>query len=252
MATRLGRDCPPEGKWERPRGSLLGPSGLSLRTGDRLCVRGDGEQGPGSHHLSFPGRGPAGLWSHSAWGWAPANRQQQRLLGGFSFKQKRTLSGNMCLFSPSASLPPFPSPFCFQIFLFFGASLSVCFPLSCSICLSVSLLTVSPSPSGLHLFLSSFQQSGAVPYSSLACGPGPWQSALLADDISSRCHGPRQQFCPREGCLFPPGHRMSEQLRLQDPMPPPSCLPPSKPQLPPDSPLLGFFLYQASRNNSVA
>ena len=127
------------GKWERPRGSLLGPSGLSLRTGDRLCVRGDGEQGPGSHHLSFPGRGPAGLWSHSAWGWAPANRQQQRLLGGFSFKQKRTLSGNMCLFSPSASLPPFPSPFCFQIFLFFGASLSVCFPLSCSICLSVSL-----------------------------------------------------------------------------------------------------------------
>lgn len=95
----------------------------------------------------FPRQRARGLRSHSAGAWAPANRQQQRLLGRFYFKQKTTLSGNMCPFlPPSPALPPFLSPFRFQIFLFFGASLSLLVVLCLALFLSLSL--------SLHLFTS--------------------------------------------------------------------------------------------------
>lgn len=146
--------CQPDGR-RLSRGSPRGPAQGSLRgpqpepaSGDRQCGRGHREQAQ-QLVAEFPRQRARGLWSRSAGAWAPANRQRQRLLGRFYFKQKTTLSGNMCpFFSPWPALPPFLSPFRFQIFLFFGASLSLfvflCLALFLSLSLSLYLLTSLP------------------------------------------------------------------------------------------------------------
>lgn len=122
-------------------GSLLGPSGLSGARGRGSVSEVAESRAPGSYDLSSQAGGQEARGCALPRAWAPANRQQQRLLGRFHFKQKRTLSGNMCLFfSPSPSLPLLLSPFRSRIFLFWGPPF-LCFSLSCSIslCLPASV-----------------------------------------------------------------------------------------------------------------